>query len=204
MFQVKNFSFSYPNSYKKSLDDINLNLNKGEVVLIVGPNGGGKTSLLKSLMGIIPSMTGGNSEGKVEFLKKPVSSYSVSKLAGEVGFALQDPENQITNLTVWEEAIFGPANLKWTPDKIIKESTNALVTMDLKDIQEKPVLSLSAGQLQRLSIASLISMHPSVLILDEPVSNLDPHGVFSVTKALESIKKTADLIIISTHLIDPF
>ena len=204
MFQVKNFSFSYPNSSKKSLDNINLSLNKGEVVLVVGPNGGGKTSLLKSLMGIIPSMTGGDCEGSMEYLKKPVFSYSVSRLAGEVGFALQDPENQITNLTVWEEVIFGPSNLKWSPEKIIKESTNALVTVNLKDVQEKPVLSLSAGQLQRLSIASLISMNPSVLILDEPVSNLDPHGVFAVTKALEAIKKTADLVVISTHLIDPF
>lgn len=69
MFQIKNFSFSYPNSSKKSLVDINLNFNEGEVVLLVGPNGGGKTSLLKSLMGIIPSMTGGISHGGIEYLK---------------------------------------------------------------------------------------------------------------------------------------
>lgn len=125
-------------------------------------------------------------------------------MAGEVGFTLQEPENQITNLTVWEETIFGPSNLRWSSEKVIKEASNSLKKVGLQNKENNPVLSLSAGQLQRLSMAGLISMQPSVLILDEPISNLDPHGVDSVTKALVLIRQTSKLIIISTHWIDPF
>ncbi|HSX39145.1 MAG TPA: ATP-binding cassette domain-containing protein, partial [Candidatus Saccharimonadales bacterium] len=169
-----------------------------------GPNGGGKSTLLKALLGVVPTYTRGTLTGKILYQDKPVSSFNITSLAGQIGIVLQDPETQISNLSVWEETTFGAGNLLFTKDDIIANATDALQHVGIIGLRDNMVFSLSGGQLQRLSIASLLAMKPKVLILDEPLTNLDPIGVASVTKALQKIRNFVDIMVIATHWLDPF
>ena len=117
---------------------------------------------------------------------------------------MQDPKDQITNLTVEEEMVFGSENLKESPDEIKRQSAKFLKLMGLEKLRNKSVLLLSGGQLQKLSLASLIAMKLQVLIMDKPLTSLDPNSISTVIETLSIIKKYIKLIIISTHWVDPF
>jgi energy-coupling factor transporter ATP-binding protein EcfA2 len=204
MIHIKGLSFTYPESVNPALHDISLELHEGEVVLLAGPNGGGKSTLLKAILGIVPQVTGGTISGHVMIGEKSVRQLRTSELAGKIGIVLQDPESQVSNLTVGDEVRFGPANLCWPKVEVYKQAAQALHKLGIAELEPVSVLALSGGQLQRLSLAALLAMKPEVLILDEPVTNLDPLGVDMVITALRAIKSQVKLMIISSHWLDPF
>jgi len=204
MYSLKSVSYRYPEQTTQALSEINLFFEEGEFVILAGPNGGGKSTLLRALMGVIPSHVGGAMKGEILFRNKSVGRMRVSELAGSVGIVFQDPETQITNLTVGEEVAFGPENLCWDCATIQKLTTEALVLMELTGFEQRSVLSLSGGQKQRLSLAALLAMKPEVLILDEPMAHLDVWGLVSLVGAIEEAKKHCKLIVLATHFLDPF
>ncbi len=204
IFQVRGFAFKYPENPAYALEGINLVIEEGEVILVAGPNGGGKSTLLKALMGIVPNMTGGTISGEVLFKDKSVRKFSVNQLAGKIGIVLQDPESQISNLTIDDEVTFGPSNLLLPKATVMSRATESLRLMGMSHLRRASILGLSGGQLQRLSLACLLAMNPEVIILDEPVANLDPQGVASVVSAIRDLRSYVKSIIISSHWLDPF
>ncbi len=203
MISVKNFSYSYPNN-RPALKNINLSVSSGEFVLIAGPNGGGKSTLLQAILGVVPEYYGGEISGRITFEGKDVKEFGIVKLAGKIGIVLQDPESQISNLTVWEEVTFALGNLLTPQEEIIQRGKQSLETMDILPLRNASVETLSGGQLQRLAIATLVALHPRIMILDEPLASLDPLGVKSVIDALKVLKNFVDVIIVASHWLDPF
>lgn len=202
MIKVENLSFTYSDSNTPALDHLDLEIKKGEFIILAGRNGSGKSTLIKALLGIIPDSITGNFQGRI-LLSNEVIKDTLS-LASKIGVLLQNPDTQITNLTVWEETVFGLENLCWPINQIFQQANSSLNCMGLAKIMEQQTHQLSGGQKQRLSLASLLAMNPKVLIMDEPLASLDNEGVNSVLDTLKSIRSQVDLIIISSHVLEPF
>lgn len=204
MIKIEGLSYWYPEEKNPALKEVSASFDAGEVVLLTGSNGSGKSTLLKTLLAVTPHLLGSRTIGSVFINTKSVADLATYQLAGEVGIVLQDPETQISNLTVWDEVTFGPGNLRLDKAEIIKRSEKSLTMMNLMGLRNQSVFRLSGGQLQRLSIASLLAMSSEILILDEPTTNLDPHGVDSVVEAIKILRSHTKLMIISSHAFDPF
>jgi energy-coupling factor transporter ATP-binding protein EcfA2 len=204
MIEVHDVSFRYPETKAWALRNLSLKFSEGEVVLLAGPNGGGKSTLLKAILGVVPHLTGGELSGQVIVNAQNVRDIMPVQLAGEVGIVLQDPTSQITSLTVEDEVQFGLANLCLPGAEILSRSRMSLEQLGISHLHKTSVLALSGGQLQRLSLAALVAMQPEILILDEPVTSLDPHGVASVIETLTQLRHLFKLILISSHWLDPF
>jgi energy-coupling factor transport system ATP-binding protein len=203
MLSLRNVSYAYPD-HNESLKNICLDFGQGEFVLLAGPNGSGKSTLLKSILGITQAFTGGDFSGLVLLDGKNILQTGLIRLAGDIGIVLQDPESQITNLTVWEEVCFALGNLQYNKEHIKENATEALTKLNIMHLKDRTVDSLSGGQLQLLSIASLMALKPRILIFDEPLTNLDPHGIELVVQALKVVSASVDLIIVASHWLDPF
>ncbi len=200
---VNNLSYSYINGVR-ALTNVDIQISSGEFVLLSGPNGGGKSTLLQAILGILYEYYGGKITGEITFGGKSVKNLGIKGLAGRVGFVLQDPGSQVCNLTVIEEATAALCNFLYPKKEVISRSRDALKLMHLENLENVSVDTLSGGQLQRLAIASLLALRPKILILDEPLANIDPEGVADVIDALKEIKKSVDIVIVATHWLDPF
>ncbi len=201
--EINNLTFKYSASGQPVLSDINLSFRKGEVALLIGPTGAGKSTLYMCLNGLIPNLIHGYMSGEVIVDGKNTAEHSIADLAQTVGIVFQDPEIQIFSLTVEEELAFGPENLGLPKDEIRHRVAQAASYIGLKDLLEREPAKLSGGQQQTVAIGSIWSMLPEVMILDEPTSNLDPIGS---QRVLDLIKKLnheyGKTILIAEHKID--
>jgi energy-coupling factor transport system ATP-binding protein len=175
MITIKELSFQYSTGKAPVLNTINLTVNKGEYLAIVGPSGSGKSTLCLTLNGVIPHSITGTLSGDVMVNGKNTKEHKVHELAETVGIVLQNPESQLFAMSVEEELAFGPENLGLPRSEIAKRIDTALKTIGLVDRERFP-FSLSGGEKQKLAIASILTMEPSYLVLDEPTSQLDPQG----------------------------
>ena len=187
VIKVENLTVQYSGEEHKALDGVSLEIQKGEFIAILGAHGAGKTTLCLSLNGIVPNMISADMYGMIEVLGEIPPKIPVRQLAAKVGSIFDNPEFQMSQLTVFEEVALGLQNLgvdKVTIEENIKES---LKLVGLEGFEERSPFEISGGQQQRLAMASALAMKPEILILDEPTSNLDPIGkeeVFSVTRRL--------------------
>lgn len=201
MIEIKDFTFYYPGTDTPALVDISLTITRGETVLIVGPSGCGKSTLLLAMNGVVPSLTGGKVKGRVFVDGKDTRETPVAELAADVGLILQDPESQLTNLYVYDEVAFGPENLGLPEKEIINRSDKALQTSGLFDLKDRSVFALSGGQKQRVAIAASLAMEPTIILLDNPTSNLDPVGAAETYQAICELRQGNEekIIILADH-----
>ena len=198
IIQIENLTYQYAHTDKPALVDINLSINKGEYLAIIGPCGAGKTSLALSLNGIVPHMTVGEMRGKVLVDGIDTTQTQVRDLAHIVGMVFDNPEYQLSQSTVLSEMAIGLENIGIPRDEMLKRIVVALEIVGLSGLEERSPLALSGGQQHRLAIAAALSMYPKVLVLDEPTSNLDPMGkeeVFAVTARLNQEKQMTVVIV---------
>ena len=198
IIQIENLTYQYAHTDKPALVDINLSINKGEYLAIIGPCGAGKTSLALSLNGIVPHMTVGEMRGKVLVDGIDTTQTQVRDLAHIVGMVFDNPEYQLSQSTVLSEMAIGLENIGIPRDEMLKRIVVALEIVGLSGLEARSPLALSGGQQQRLAIAAALSMYPKVLVLDEPTSNLDPMGkeeVFAVTARLNQEKQMTVVIV---------
>ena len=198
IIRIENLTYQYAHTDKPALVDINLSINKGEYLAIIGPCGAGKTSLALSLNGIVPHMTVGEMRGKVLVDGIDTTQTQVRDLAHIVGMVFDNPEYQLSQSTVLSEMAIGLENIGIPRDEMLKRIVVALEIVGLSGLEERSPLALSGGQQQRLAIAAALSMYPKVLVLDEPTSNLDPMGkeeVFAVTARLNQEKQMTVVIV---------
>lgn len=200
----ENFSFSYEEAKEPALKNINLKINKGEIVLVTGPAGAGKSTLCCCMNGLIPHFDSGKIEGKVLIKGVDTQALTIGQLNTQVGLVFQDPESQLFNFTVEDEIAFGPENLGMEPEKV-----NALVDEMIKKVRldgynERNPLTLSGGEKQACAIASILAMDPNIVIFDEPTSNLDPIGTQNVLQLITGLakKEKKTMIIVEHNLAD--
>ncbi len=193
---IKGLSFTYSGSTAPALEGINLRVYPGEFITVTGPSGCGKSTLALCLAGFIPHAYGGKMEGVVRIEGKDTRDYPAGSLSGIVGLVQQDPEAQLCTLTVTDEVAFGPENLCIPSVEIRERVAFALGAVGAAELKDRKVHTLSGGEKQRVAIASVLAMSPSLLILDEPTANLDPSCTREVLDTLKRLKEQHRISII--------
>ena len=199
----KNYSFTYAASSVPALRVINLSIERGEVILISGPSGGGKSTFLKSINGLIPHMYPGFSEGSVIVDGHDVANTRIIQLATKVGYVFQNPENQIFMFSVERDIAFGLENLG-LPRETLRERVDwSMDLLDISHLAQRAPHTLSDGQKQRVALAGVLAMKPEVLILDEPTSLLDPHTASELVSLIRDLHESLGMtILIVEHRLD--
>ena len=185
---ITDFYFKYLRS-GLVLKNINLEIEKGSFTVIIGPSGAGKTTLCKAMTGIVPYYSGGDYAGDVKVLGETTKGKKVSDLAMKVGLMLEDYESQLVSLTAGEEVAFSLLNHGFPPEEAEERTRLALADVGLPGRESYQLDELSGGQRQRLALASLLAVHPEIIVLDEPVSAMDPDGAESLYKLLDKIHR---------------
>lgn len=192
VIEIKNLSYSYPDG-TPALKNIDLNVSEGDTLGIVGPNGAGKSTLLLHLNGIL------RANGNIRILDSEVSDKKLKLIRSKVGMVFQDPDNQLFMPTVFEDVAFGPLNMGFSKNEVKEAVEKALEKVDMLDAIERISHHLSFGEKKRIAIATVLSMSPEILVLDEPTSNLDPKHRRDLIKFLKDLDITK---IIATHDLD--
>lgn len=203
LIEIESLSYSYPpnagwSSREWALNDVNLAVAAGERVAILGRSGAGKTSLCLALKGIVPQLTGGRIKGAIRIGEHDPTQAAVATLADRIGMVFQEPETQFINLTVEDEIAFGLENLGLDRKEIGERLDWALALVGLDWARAFSPMELSGGEKQLAALASVVAMQPAILVLDEPVSNLDPEGRRHVGRALAELSSMAPLTIVVT------
>ena len=200
-YAIKNLSFRYPETGIDVLKDITFSVNEGEFITVCGPSGCGKSTLLRHLK---PDLSPhGVLSGEIFFEEKPISDLSHREQSSKIGFVMQSPENQIVTDKVWHELAFGLESLGYDNNTIRKRVAETASFFGIQNYFEKSVLELSGGQKQILNLASIMAMQPSVLILDEPTSQLDPIAASEFLHCVSRINhELGTTVIITEHRLD--
>jgi len=198
---VENLKYKYPLTDKLALDDISFKVEQGEFIGIIGKNSSGKSTLCQALVGLIPHFYKGGYGGKVFVCNMEVLNSSISDIVKKVGIVFQNPFTQITGskLSVYEEISFGLENLGVPRSEMIEKIDYSLKLLDIYKYKDRSPFELSGGQMQRVAIASIISMNPDIIILDEPTSQLDPQGSEEVYKAIQKLSLEGKTVIMVDH-----
>ena len=194
---INSFAYTYPGASSPALTDVSCTIKGGEFICLTGNSGCGKTTLLLAIKGLL---RGGNRSGSIE-IAAPASDDGWST---PVGLVFQNAESQILCTTVAEEVAFGPENLCVPPEEIALRIRISLRAVGLDGFETRHVERFSAGQKQRLTIASVLSMNPSLLLLDEPTSQLDCQGKLDLCVLLAGFKRQGYTIIMAEHDPTPF
>ena len=173
MIQLQGVDYTYPDSSVPALREIDLTVPDGEWLLLAGPSGGGKSTLLYLLNGLIPHVLGGEIGGQVDVDGLVPANVPVRELSRRVGTVFQNPEVQLFMLRVGEDVAFGCENLGLPPVETQSRVERALAQVSLTSLRNQEVFTLSGGQKQRLAIAGALAMGCRTLLLDEPTSDLD-------------------------------
>ncbi|HDN65322.1 MAG TPA: ABC transporter ATP-binding protein [Methanosarcinales archaeon] len=203
MIDIQNLSYTYPNMSKPTLSGIDLHIDDGEFVLLLGASGSGKSTLIQCLNGLVPKIAGGNLEGEIVINGKDVRNYKVHQMASDVGIIFQNPDTQLFSLTVGKDIAFGPENLGMPKEEILGRIDRAMHTIGMGDMRDRFVFTLSGGEKQRVAIAGTLAMEPHVMVLDEPTSDLDPVGTGEVLSLVRKLNQEKNMtIILIEHKID--
>lgn len=191
--QTTELRHHYPDG-TAALDGVSLTFLHGERVALLGPNGAGKSTLIGHLNGITAAQS-----GQVAVEGTPITPETVAHVRTRVGVVFQDPDNMLFMTSVGEDVAFGPRNMGLDEAEVSRRVDAALAAVGLTDVAAKPGLHLSFGQKKRAALAAVLAMEPSVLVLDEPTSNLDPRAKRQMVELLANLHAT---IIVATHDMD--
>jgi len=196
LFEVENLTYYYPETEQPALHNVNISIEEGEFLLIVGSSGSGKSSLARALTGLIPDFYGGRIGGKVYYKKRDIRSISRRDLAREVGIIFQDPEKQLVMTGVEAEVAFGLENIGLPQAEMFRRVAEVMGFLGLASLKAEFTATLSGGQKQKLALGSVLAMQPHALILDEPTSQLDPAAAEEFFNLIKRLNEEMNLTII--------
>ncbi len=196
-FQIKHLNFTYPGREEQALKDVSLTVQQGEFLTLCGASGCGKTTLLRLLKTSLSPF--GEQSGSICFQGTPLTEVGEREQASQIGFVMQSPDNQIVTDKVWHELAFGLESLGLPTREIRARVAEMASFFGIQTWFHKKVSELSGGQKQLLNLASVMVMQPSVLILDEPTSQLDPIAAGEFLKTLEKINRELGTTVILTE-----
>jgi cobalt transport protein ATP-binding subunit len=183
--EIKHLSFSYPDG-RQALHDISLTVGPGEKLAVVGPNGAGKSTLFLHLNGILRTQDG----GRVHVAGMQVGDKTVRAVRASVGLVFQDPDDQLFSPTVFEDVAFGPLHMDLPAGEVRQRVTNALKEVGMTGHEEHMPHHLSIGERKRITLATVLVMEPSILVLDEPSAGLDPRARRNLIRLLQDLPQT--------------
>jgi cobalt/nickel transport system ATP-binding protein len=193
MLLVKALSVTYPDG-NKALSDVTFALNEGERVALIGANGAGKSTLLRTIMGLLPILS-----GEVIVDGTTLSKSTAQEIRHRVGIVFQNPDDQLFMTRVYDDVAFGPRNMGLSEDEVESRVNSALAQLNIQRLKDRISDRLSVGEKRMVGIASVMSMSPGTLLLDEPSSSLDPRSRRVLMATLRSLPQT---ILIATHDLD--
>ena len=201
-FEIKDLSFSYPTAKgKKSLDGVNLSIEKGEYIVLCGKSGSGKTTLLRQLKCVLAPH--GKKTGEILFNGMPIEKVSQRDQSAKIGYVMQNPDDQIVTDKVWHELAFGLESLGCDQKTMRSRVAEMACYFGIQDWFHREVANLSGGQKQLLNLASIMAMQPEVLILDEPTSQLDPIAASDFLNTVRKINtELGTTVIITEHRLE--
>jgi len=201
--KFEDVSFRYTGAEKDVLRGINIKVSPGEIVLVTGPAGSGKTTFCSCINGLIPHYHEGELTGQVIVRSYDTRRARIGGLASLVGMVFQDPESQLVTSSVIDEVAFGPENLGVPRAEIYQRVTEALSATRLLGYEDREPHNLSGGEQQACAIAATYSMHPEIYVMDEPLANLDPAGRLQVLQVLIDVaKQRQKTLIIVEHSLE--
>jgi cobalt transport protein ATP-binding subunit len=186
---VKRLSFAYPDGHI-ALNNIDLEISRGEKVALVGPNGAGKSTLMLHLNGIY------HGSGEIYIDEDRLSKENLAEIRAKVGLVFQNPDDQLFSPTVYEDVAFGPLHMGFPEEQINQRVDEALAQVGMQSYAQRLSYHLSVGEKKRIAIATVLSMTPSILVLDEPTAGLDPRARRSLIGLLSQLTQT---MLVSTH-----
>ena len=190
---VNDVSFAYDNS-RRVLENISLHVGEHESVGVIGANGAGKSTLLKLLVGLCMPAT-----GEIRIEEVPVRKDTLSIIREKIGYVFQDSDSQLFMSTVREDVAFAPVNYGLPEDEVARRVDNALAMVNATHLADRPVYKLSGGEKKLVSIATILSMTPDIILMDEPTIALDPRNRRNLISVLNSFEH---LKIIASHDLD--
>ncbi len=198
---LEQFTYRYAAASIDALDIADLRIDEG-LTLVTGRSGSGKSSLLRVFNGLVPHFHGGTVGGRAEVLSHNVITTSTRVLATEVGFVFQDPELQSVYPTVERDVAFGLENIAMPPATMAQRVSEALDQTGIAHLRGRAVATLSGGERQRLALAGVLAMRPRLLVLDEPLSQLDEDGARSVVSILGTLVRAGTAVVVAEHRLD--
>ncbi len=203
MIALDHFSFQYTGAATPTLSDVSLRLPQGAFVLVIGPSGAGKSTFLRSLNGLTPHFYGGSVSGTVRVDGRDPVVLAPKGMSDLVGMVFQDPESGFVVDVVEDELAFALENWALPQDVMRKRVEEVLDQLRIAHLRARPVSSLSGGEKQRVAIASVLTLHPQILVLDEPTSQLDPQAAEEVLLALRQLNEDLGItIVLSEHRLE--
>lgn len=196
IIEVKDLHYHY-NGEKKALNGINLTINEGEKIAVIGSNGAGKSTFFLNLNGVLKAH-----HGEIIYRGQKITKKNLNELRKNIGIVFQDADNQIIASTVMAEVSFGPMNLKLPREEVIARVDEALAYMNISDFKDRPPHYLSGGEKKRVSIADIIAMKSEVIVFDEPTAALDPLNAAMLEEVLGKLSDEGKTMLISTHDVD--
>ncbi|PPD57873.1 energy-coupling factor ABC transporter ATP-binding protein [Dehalogenimonas etheniformans] len=196
VIRLDDLTYTYPDG-RRALESINLSIAKGESVAIAGANGAGKSTLLMHLNGIIHG-----TNGAVKVCGIPVVAANLKTIRARVGVVFQNPDDQLFCPEVFDDVAFGPINMGLPEGEIKKRVGESLAAVGLSGYEKRSSHHLSLGEKKRIALASVLSMQPEVLALDEPSSNLDPAAKWGLIQLLKSLDVTKIVVSHDLELIE--
>ncbi len=196
---VKDLYAKYAVSESWVLKSVNLAVGKGSMLVLMGPSGCGKSTLLYAIAGLLPWVVPGEIKGEIVVDGVDVTRSGYRGLAGVVGIVYQNPEMQVVTRSVYEELVMAPENLGLPKEEVLKRVEWVVDALDLRKYLDRDPQSLSGGEKQLIAIASVLTMKPRVLLLDEPTSMLDHKGTRLVLETVEQLKREHGLTIVAAE-----
>ena len=196
ILSVRDLHYVYGNG-QAGLDGVNLDINEGEKIAVIGSNGAGKSTFFLNVNGVLKA-----ERGEIIYRGTTITRKNLKELRKNIGIVFQDADNQIIASTVRAEVGFGPMNLKLPKEEVIKRVDEALTYMNILDFKDRPPHYLSGGEKKKVSIADIIAMKSEIIIFDEPTVALDPLNAEMLEEVLEKLSREEKTMLISTHDVD--